>query len=50
MKVSVTLTIHDRNSDHIILNSTTEIDIVSAVAVEIDKIRRTACGIVMCMN
>ena len=38
MKVSITLTIHDRNSNHIIMHSTTEIDIVSAVAVEIDKI------------
>lgn len=38
MKVSVTLTIHDRNSDHIVMNSTTEIDIVSSVAAEIDKI------------
>ena len=29
MKVSITLTIHDRNSNHIIMHSTTEIDIVS---------------------
>ena len=38
MKVSVIPAIHDRNCDHIVMNSTTEIDIVSAVAVEIDKI------------
>ena len=38
VKVSIIPTIHDRDCDHFVMNSTTEIDLVSSIAVEIDKI------------